>query len=299
MKRLFASLLLGAALTASAAERITILWGFSPGSNTANMLRAVAKEANSHQSKYDFVVLDKQGGGGSIAANSVLQNPSNQVYAATGSFFIRPNFNKESGYDVDRFQLVGVPATAAPIALYCKKYKSIAEIQQATDVTIADSGKGSMLNLINSVFTSQHANTRMIHYGTNYLQTIADVAGGHVDCAWHWVSDVEQRAAVGDGYIAGITGGTSVQGFKTLKSQRVASMDQLTSNTGIFASKEMSVEKATEIKLLLASAAKSDNVKKLVQKEYSTTTALTESDYKKWFDEQNTLWKKIITTFNK
>jgi tripartite-type tricarboxylate transporter receptor subunit TctC len=299
MKKLFASLLLGAALTASAAERITILWGFSPASNTANMLRAVAKEANSQQSKYEFVVIDKQGGGGSIAANSVLQNPANQIYAATGSFFIRPNFNRESGYDVDRFQLVGVPATSAPIALYCKKYKTVAEIQQATDVTIADSGKGAMLNLINSVFTSQYANTRMVHYGTNYLQTLVDVTGGHVDCAWHWVSDVEQRVAAGNGHVVGITGLTNVQGFNTLKSQRVTGMDQLTSNTGIFASTEMSPEKTTEIRLLLAAAARSDDVKKLVQREYGTTTTLIESDYKKWFNEQNMLWKKIITTFNK
>jgi tripartite-type tricarboxylate transporter receptor subunit TctC len=299
MKKLFASMLLGAALTASATERITILWGFSPGSNTANMLRAVAKEANSQQSKYEFIVIDKQGGGGSIAANSVLQNPANQIYAATGSFFIRPNFNKESGYDVDRFQLVGVPATSAPIALYCKKYKTVAEIQQATDVTIADSGKGAMLNLINSVFTSQYANTRMVHYGTNYLQTLVDVAGGHVDCAWHWVSDVEQRVAAGNGHVVGITGLTNVQGFNTLKSQRVTGMDQLTSNTGIFASTEMPAEKTTEIRLLLAAAAKSDDVKKIVQREYGTTTTLIESDYKKWFNEQNMLWKRIIITFNK
>lgn len=292
-------MLLGAALTASATERITILWGFSPGSNTANMLRAVAKEANSQQSKYEFIVIDKQGGGGSIAANSVLQNPANQIYAATGSFFIRPNFNKESGYDVDRFQLVGVPATSAPIALYCKKYKTVAEIQQATDVTIADSGKGAMLNLINSVFTSQYANTRMVHYGTNYLQTLVDVAGGHVDCAWHWVSDVEQRVAAGNGHVVGITGLTNVQGFNTLKSQRVTGMDQLTSNTGIFASTEMPAEKTTEIRLLLAAAAKSDDVKKIVQREYGTTTTLIESDYKKWFNEQNMLWKRIIITFNK
>jgi tripartite-type tricarboxylate transporter receptor subunit TctC len=300
MKKIFTALLLIASVAAaSATERITILWGFSPGSNTANILRAVAKEANTQQSKYEFVVLDRQGAGGSVAANAVLQNPLTQLYAATGTFFIRPYFNKETGYDANRFQLAGVPASGAPIALYCKKYKNVAELLQTTSVTIADSGNGSMLNLINSVFTSQVKDARMVHYGTNYFQTLADVAGGHIDCAWHWVSDVEERVKTGNGYIVGITGLIAVQGFKTFKSQGISNLDRLTSNTGIFASNDMPAEKISEIRTLLASASKNKDVNGFIQREYSGSPELPITEYKKWFDSQHTLWKKIIKDFKK
>jgi tripartite-type tricarboxylate transporter receptor subunit TctC len=300
MKKIFTALFLVLSVaTVSAAERITILWGFSPASNTANMLRTIAKEANTQQSKYEIAVLDRQGAGGSVAANAVLQNPSNQLYAATGSFFIRPYFNKETGYDVSRFQLVGVPSTGAPIALFCKKYRNVAELRRASSITIADSGNGSMLNLINSVFTSQITNARMIHYGTNYLHTFADVAGGHIDCAWHWVSDVEERVASGHGYVVGITGQIDVQGFKNFKSQNVSNLDKLTSNTGIFASNDMATEKIAEIRTVLANASKTADVGKFIHREYGGSLQLAVGDYDKWFNDQHALWKKIITDFKK
>lgn len=297
MKKFLALLLVTAAMTANAAERITILWGFTPASNTASILRTVAKEANDSQNKYQFVFMDRQGAGGGIAANHVLSHPDDHVYAATSTFFIRPHFNKEGAYNADNFQLAGVITEHAPIALYCKKYKSVADIQQAADVTIADSGKGSMLNLINSVFTSQFSNTRMIHYGTNYLQTLVDIAGGHIDCAWTWLSDVDERALVGDGYVVGITGKSNVKTFRTLKSQNVNVVESLTSTTALYASTAMPEDKRSEIFQILSSAAHSTEVQKLAQKEHGSNSTVTLQNSQRWFDQQNSLWKNIVANF--
>lgn len=298
MNKILATLLLAFAATASlATERITILWGFTPASNTAAMLRSVAKEANTNQNKYQFIVMDRQGAGGGIAANHVLSQPTDHLYAATSTFFIRPHFNKEGAYNVDNFQLAGIVTENAPIALYCKKYKNIVDLRNAPDVTIADSGPGSMLNLINSVFTNQFPNTRMIHYGTNYLQTLLDISGGHLDCAWTWFSDVEERASNGDGYIVGVTGKNNVKNFKTLKSQNVNIVESLTSSTAVYASVAMSADKRAELFQILSSAARSPDVRKLAQREHSNSSTVNLQHSQKWFDQQNLLWKNIIANF--
>ena len=89
-KTIIAVVTLVTASTASAAETISILWGFSIGSNQALTLRHIAEDANKSQSKYNFIIESKSGAGGSIAANHVLQNPNNTVVGMSSIFFIRP-----------------------------------------------------------------------------------------------------------------------------------------------------------------------------------------------------------------
>ena len=104
IKRLILATLLALASTAFAAEKITLIWGFSPASNQANFYRAIVAKLNQQQSKYEFIFDTKPGAGGAIGARYVLANPQTTLLGGTSTFFIRPNFDKETGYQADQFQ---------------------------------------------------------------------------------------------------------------------------------------------------------------------------------------------------
>ena len=76
-KKIELATLLAFSVSVMAAEKITIIWGFSPAANQANFYRAMVADLNRAQSRYEFVFDTKPGAGGAVAAKHVLDNPKN------------------------------------------------------------------------------------------------------------------------------------------------------------------------------------------------------------------------------
>ena len=81
-KKILATIFMLASLSAWSAEKISIVWGFAPGSNQANFYRAIVNELNATQTKYEFVFENRPGAGGAIAARYVLANPDTAILGA-------------------------------------------------------------------------------------------------------------------------------------------------------------------------------------------------------------------------
>ena len=152
-KKIVLAALMAFSVSAFAAERITILWGFAPGANQGVFYRALAAEANKIQDKYEFLFEAKPGAGGAIAARYVLANPKNNVLGATSTFFIRANFDKETGYDLNQFQPVLVQTLHSPLALFSTKYNKMSDLKGGTEFTVSISGYGSHSNLLANSLT--------------------------------------------------------------------------------------------------------------------------------------------------
>ena len=168
--------------TVMASETITIMWGFSISSNQANTVRYIIEESNASQKKYKFFLENRTGAGGSIAANSVLQNTNNTLVAMSSSFFIRPVFDPIGAHDLDKFQVALVQATGAPLVLVSKKHKSLSELLKQGNLNIGISGIGSMSDMLTSAIKESNRNINAIPY-KGMVDATAAAAGGHVDGA--------------------------------------------------------------------------------------------------------------------
>jgi tripartite-type tricarboxylate transporter receptor subunit TctC len=291
IKRLFTTAMLAMSLTALAVEKITIIWGFSAASNQANFYRAMVTELNRTQNKYEFVFDVKPGAGGAVGARYVLEHPTNTVLGGSSTFFIRPNFDKETGYATESFQPVLVQALGSPVALYSSKFKSINDLKLTQDITTAIAGHGSHSNLMASILSEHFDKTRIINY-VSLVDATKDVVGKHVDTGWNWLSDIEGSVDAKSITVLGITGLRSVRGLPTLSGQGIKGFENVSTNTVIVASKEMPTEKVHDLYELMRVANRSFEVTAGYDREHSNPADLTWPQTVSWYDQQVRFWRE-------
>lgn len=281
-------------MTAIAAEKITLLWGFSPASNQAVFYRAMVMDLNKNQTKYEFIFDTKPGASGAIAAKYILNNPQNALLGASSTFFIRSNFDKDTGYDVENFQPVFIQALGAPVAFFSTKYPTIRSLKRDQDLTTSISGYGSHSNLLASILGEHFLGTRIIRY-TSLVDANKDILGQHIDTGWNWLGDIEGPVVSRMTNVLGLTGTRSVNGHPTLTSQGIKGFDDMSTNTSIFASAAMLPERVRELYELLRIANKATDVQAGYAREYSISADVTLQQTVIWFNQQVKFWREQST----
>lgn len=299
MKRFKTIVAIAALATAgavSATETISILWGFSIGSNQALTLRHIAEDANKSQSKYNFIVESKSGAGGSIAANHVLQNPNNTVVGMSSSFFIRPSVETTGIHDLDKFKPILVQGGGAPLTVVSKKYKNINELLQQPNPSIGISGTGSMADILARIFKEKNPNLVIVNFKGMVDATIA-AAGGHVDAAVTFVIDAKPMIDAKEVSVIGYTGVRDLDEFKglLLTKQGISGVDKLVANYAVFASNEMPVDKYNEINKILVRSTVSSKALEAYQKDLVTPANLLVAKYNDWYTIERQYWKETVT----
>jgi tripartite-type tricarboxylate transporter receptor subunit TctC len=300
IKRLLLVSLMMFSATAMSAEKITLYWGFSPASNTANIYRTLVRELNKIQNKYDFVFETRPGGGGAVAANHILQNPNNTLLGGTSSFFVRSNFDKSTGYNTNSFKPIFVQSQGSPLALWSSRHKSLQDIKKTDEFTVSISGFGSHSNLMADILKETYPGVRIINY-TGLTNANKDVLGKHIDFGWNWLSEVLPQSEARFGYIVGITGTRNIGPYKTFTSQGIKGFENTSTNTAIYASQNMPDDKVKEIHEFLQIANKSPEIILLYNKEHSVPAELNVSETRKWYADQAQFWAeqsaKLTTPF--
>lgn len=294
IKRLLLTALLALSTTAFAGEKITLVWGFSPAANQANFYRAMVTELNRTQTKYEFVFETKTGAGGAVAARYILENPKNTLLGGTSTFFIRPNFDKETGYSAESFQPVLVQTLGAPVAFFSSKYNNIKVLKKDQDLTTSISGYGSHSNLMASILGEHYSGVRIINY-VSLVDANKDVLGQHIDTGWNWLSEIEGVVEANKTSVLGITGTRGVNGFPTLASQGIRGFENVSTNTAIVASNEMPVEKVRELYELLRVANRAPDVQAGYAREHSQSPDFTWAQTVAWFNQQVKFWREQAT----
>lgn len=279
---------------ATAAETIDILWAFNIGSNQANTVRYIIDEANSQQNKYKFILINKPGAGGTIAANHVLQNPDNTLVAMSSSFFIRSVSNPKNSHDLDKFQTILVQATGAPLVLVSKKYQSLSEVMQQKNATIGVSGVGSISDMIATQLKGSNSTLNVVQFKGMVDATVA-AAGSHVDTAVTYAVDAQPFIDSGDLKILAYTGNNDISSYKnlTFEAQGIKGLDNLTANYAIFSSKELSESKAKELYSILSKANSTMKVAESYDKDLLTPVKIDYDRSKDWYDSQRKYWQDL------
>lgn len=295
-KKLLTVLVLSLGSTmAVASETISIVWGFSMGSNQANTVRVLIEELNQMQNKYKFVIQSRPGAGGTIAANAVLSSPQNTLVSMSSSFIIRPLFenNPLSTHDLDNFVPVLVQGNGSPLVFVSSRYQTLEQLLRTQNINIGVSGIGSISYIAAKQLVSTTSGAQIVSFRSS-VDAVAAAAGGHVDVAVSFVADAEPYTDKVS--ILGYTGTGEGIGNQQplLKNNGFDNVSQLTSNFAIFASKELDTNKLQEIHDLLSRANIQPAVIESYQRDLLIPAVLDIDQSNDWYSSQIKFWKGMV-----
>ena len=278
----------------SAQTVVPIVWGFNPGSTQANYIRAITEAANESQKKYQFVFEHKPGAGGAIAMNHLLANKRLALSQVSSSVFTRPLFFPNESYSIDSFQPVITLATAQPIAVYSKKYKSISDLKQAKYLTIGMIN-GSVVQLVAETLAKNLPNTQLqfVSYpGTP--EAMRDVLGDNLDLGIEFAADLSVWTAEGKVTAIGITGTKSHNGLLTLQSQGLQGFEGLVQNYFMVTPNTVDPAVITELNTILKQANKNSKVLELYHRDLIVPADHSLKESKVFWDNLKIYWTKIV-----
>ena len=278
-----------ASVSSYAQQVVQIYWPFSLASTHATMVRVIADELNKAQKDYTYVFVHKPGAGGSIAANTLLNNQAPAIMAATSSFFIRPNLYPSASHDLSKFNTIGSYCENQPLALISSKYKNLEDFKNNSVNVGVIPGSITHLTALSYSNASKFNMNTVFYQGTPEITR--DVIGGHLDVSVDFLSSAAQFA--GKVNILGISGNTDYPEGRTFKSQGIANVDITHSNFLIYAS-------GTDSKLIesvrqnLAKVLNSTSLKEACQQEYGSpvTKVLSQREASELYNNQVNFWRK-------
>ena len=270
MKKILATLLAVLSLGVSAQTRtIPVVWPFAIGSPQANMVRSIIDSANKEQNKYQFILVNKPGAGGSIAANHVLEHDGPAVLASTSSFYIRPLLYKDS-HNVDQFQIASTICTGQPVAIYSKKLSTLSEAQ-GREINIGVI-PGSITTLVTKAIKRENPEIKIqeIPYkGTPDATT--DMLAGHIDGSTDFIGKSISSRFDSTVKVWGITGTKNFGTFRTFAQQQVKGLDNVTNDYFMFVSSKTDTITRQELGRLF-DANINDRTKALCEDDFGTVT---------------------------
>lgn len=279
-----------------AKEDINIIWGFSPSSGQATVLRIMIDDLNKTQSKYNFLFVNKQGAGGTIAANTVTASPNSTVVGMSSSFFIRPYYESSNVvHNLNDFKPIIVQSLGSPLVFVSSKYSSMDQIDRNEKLSIGVSGLGTVSHLAANEFSKLFPNSITVNFKSMIDASVA-AAGGHVDVAVMNYGDVAPLLSAQKINVLSFTGSKNLFNLKNkkLSSLGVKDGEFLTVNYAIFASNNMDAERYTEIQQLLLNAHKKQNIVSLHESEMLSHVVYSDKENSTWYEKQKVFWKSKV-----
>ena len=287
LKKLLTVLLCTFTLSVSAAEVITIIYGFSASDNSANYSRNLANEANSQQTKYKFLFDVRPGGGQAVAVNHV-KNTRNTIFMTSGAFWLRPVFYPNESWDVNEWRTI-MTQCSAPFSVASVKYKSWNDVPKNQPLTIATSGMGVFSHIIALQIVERYPNMTLIPFKSTVEGMLA-VVSGQVDFAVGFVGDQENWTHEETKTRLNILGttGNGAGKYPSLASQGFPQvLTKLDTPYNLMVPKSFDAGKAKEIRDILAKAETATSVRKSYALDFCAPISIPENKLNAWFDEQN------------
>jgi len=234
-----------------AQQTVQVVWPFSPSSSNAAMIHNLIESANSQQSKYQFVFVNKPGAGGSIAANTVSESKNLTVLISTTSFYVRPTLFQEA-HNFEQFSLINEFCTNQPLGVFSTKIKKISSESVQPTIGIIP---GSITNLVSKAIMDNNPHLKLIEVGYKGTpEATTDMLGGHVDASVDFTGPSVTQRFTGSVNVLGITGTKDRKGMKTFQSQGIKGLDQLTHGHYVFVRSDVRTATKLELSSIINSA---------------------------------------------
>ena len=276
---------------ANAATLVTVVWPFGPAS-TSNYVRHLIERANSNQTKYNFILLDKPGAGGAIAAahaKNMSKNDQLAILATSSSYFLRPFLYDNSGYTFDDFQTVR-PIAEVPSALIAKEGKTFKGIMSKPNASIGTLPAGTVYNVMAESLKSVKPNLVIATYNSP-ADVTRDVLSGTVDMGLDFLSSASANNML---TVLGVTGSNKIPGHVLVKDLGAKDFENLDLKFFMLTPTTTSPAVTQEFIQIFAEAAKyNPNLDNSYKFDYATPIKIAPAEYKKWYDRQIEINKKF------
>ena len=297
MKKLLAILTIALSFAATAQENVTIYYAFSPADSMANYSRALAKEANRIQTKYNFISDTKPGAGNAIAANFVKANP-NTILHTSSAFFVRPEFYPTDSYDVRDFRPVMLFCTS-PMAISSVKYKSWNEVPKDQPLNIGVGGLGATSHLFSLQIIDKYPNAQAVPFKST-ADSFLTMLGGNLDFsvgfmseADTWANDSSRKVQT---HVLGITGTKTAHGYKPLADLGFGPvLKSLIVPHQLLVPTTTPEAKFKEWRAILTQAVNAKTVQDSLKADMCEPVALKDNELDPWYNEERQKWKRLTT----
>ena len=210
---IIAILLLTCSTITSAQKVVEVVFGYAvvPSSN-----RKLIEEVNKSQNNWEFVIVTKQGAGGQISTDTVINSNKNSVLLTNNSFFIRANA-PNSSYQASQFKLL-IAQCSSPAVIVSKKYDSLNAIEKAAKISIGTGGIGSTAHFLGLEIAKKYPNSVIVPYNAS-SELLQSAIGNNVDIAIGflnlWKGQIESKLV----NPLGVSGGESYLNIPNLEGQ--------------------------------------------------------------------------------
>jgi tripartite-type tricarboxylate transporter receptor subunit TctC len=289
MKKLLLSLLLAISSVSYAQTTVPIVWPFSIGSNQATFVRLLIIEANKQQNKYNFILENKPGAGGYLAARYVQDYKGLAVISSSSSFFSRPIFYPNESHRVEDFKPVYIECIGQPYLILSSKYKTLEDLRKLDRVTIG-ANFGSITEVMVRELQVALPKTQidLVPYAGGTLGPTQEVLAGRLDLNVDLPAEAMQFIESGRLNVVGASGTLDHKHITTFNSQGVNGFSGLTSSYAMYVKNTTDPSVIVELHSIFSKAALVSGVK--LQDAYNrdycpgVTLTLKESDdiFKKW-----------------
>jgi tripartite-type tricarboxylate transporter receptor subunit TctC len=158
---------------------IEVVWPFSISSPTTNYIRHTLDQANSDQKEYKFILVQRVGAGGSVAANYVRNSSTPALLATSNAFFIRPYLFSQQSYTFDQFVPLATMGSM-PMTFLGRKEVSWDRLTSKDKIFIGVPGLGSFSHVLAYYFQQRYPQTVIVPY-QGPTEAMKDVIAGNID----------------------------------------------------------------------------------------------------------------------
>ena len=267
---------------------VEIVWPFSIASPPANYLRQIIEQANSTQAEFKFVLIQRVGAGGSIAANAVKNSNRPALLASTTAFFVRPYLYPEQSYKFSNFVPVLLMGSG-PIGFIGNGKSDWNSILSKKQIFIGTNGVGSLSHVVADNLKQLYPQVILVPY-QGPTEAAKGVIAGDIDL----VIDVPSQARPDQTLLKlhNITGSNSYNGKFVLLSKEVdTKFVNMSVDFFIVAPTDMDPLEIKKLSVILTSA--NVNNRKLADLYQSEYVIVNQNISDAWYTEKVMQWKEI------
>lgn len=288
MKKLLSALLIffSLASVSMAKENVTIIYAFGVGDNQTNYYRALIREANSMQDKYNFLFDVRGGAGSTVAAKYILTNP-NTILATSAAHFIRPNFFPTESHRVEDYKEL-LPVCNIPIAVSSVKFKNWNSVPKDQPLSIGVAGMGSATHLFAMELKKRYPNLEPIPF-KGVSEGMTNMIGGQLDFNTSFLGDTTQWSQV---TVLGTTGSHRNNNNPTLVEKGFSKdLGEFDNPQHLVVPNNLDSSKFDEWRDVLYRASKLPSVRSTYAMDFCKPLEV--NDVSTWYSKQNAHWTKI------
>jgi len=268
---------------------VPVIWPFSINVLDVQVIQKLLDSANSQQTKYKFIFVNKPGAGGTVAASEVLNSQQVSVLINTASMYTRPLLYADSHHP-EQFSMINTLCLNSPLVVYSKRYRSLHDAN-GKEITVGVNA-GAVTQVLTKTISKHNPGINLVEIP--YKGTAAaslDMLGGQIDASVGWLP--EHKRMDKDTNIVGMTGTNNFGKGLTFGQQGVRGTDNMLNSIYIFTKSTLPDSTKQELSRIFYKAMRTEPVQASCRADYGQVVETPYSQLEYLHHSQMVLWARF------